>query len=55
MPVPEWCDHMKTGVHKELAPADPDWYYVRAASMARHLYIRAPVGVGAFCRMYGGK
>ena len=52
--VPDWCDLMKTGVHKELAPYDDDWFFIRGASMARHLYIRAPVGVGAFCRMYGG-
>ena len=25
---------------KELAPYDEDWFYVRTASMARHMYIR---------------
>ena len=33
--VPKWADLVKTGVHKELAPYDPDWYFVRAASIAR--------------------
>lgn len=28
--VPKWVDLVKTGVHKELAPYDPDWYYIRA-------------------------
>ena len=28
--VPKWADLVKTGVFKELAPYDPDWYYVRA-------------------------
>ena len=28
--VPKWVDVVKTGVHKELAPYDPDWYYIRA-------------------------
>lgn len=28
--VPKWCDIVKTGVSKELAPYDPDWYFVRA-------------------------
>jgi Ribosomal protein S19e len=28
--VPKWADLVKTGVHKELAPYDPDWYYIRA-------------------------
>ena len=28
--VPKWADIVKTGVHKELCPYDPDWYYIRA-------------------------
>lgn len=28
--VPTWVDMVKTGSYKELAPYDPDWYYVRA-------------------------
>ena len=28
--VPKWADIVKTGIHKELAPNDPDWYYIRA-------------------------
>jgi small subunit ribosomal protein S19e len=28
--VPTWVDLVKTGAYKELAPYDPDWYYVRA-------------------------
>merc|ERR1712037_846117 len=38
--VPEWADIVKTATHKELAPYDPDWFYVRCASLARHLYMR---------------
>ena len=30
--VPTWVDLVKTGAFKELAPYDPDWYYVRAGS-----------------------
>ena len=30
--VPKWADIVKTGVHKELAPYDPDWYFVRAGT-----------------------
>merc|ERR1711862_631775 len=55
MKVPEWVDLVKTARHKELAPYDEDWFYIRCASMARHLYMRSPVGVGAFCKIYGGK
>ena len=53
--VPEWADLVKTGVYKELAPTNPDWYYIRAASIARRLYIRSPAGVGSFRNVYGGK
>ena len=33
---------------------DPDWYYVRAASLARKIYLRGGTGVGAFTKVYGG-
>ena len=32
--VPKWADIVKTGVHKELAPYDPDWYFVRAGNIS---------------------
>lgn len=32
MELPEWTDIVKTGVLKELAPYDPDWYYIRAGN-----------------------
>ncbi|KAL2552217.1 40S ribosomal protein S19-1 [Forsythia ovata] len=54
MELPEWTDIVKTGVLKELAPYDPDWYYIRAASMARKIYLRGGLGVGGFQRIYGG-
>ena len=28
--LPDYVDYAKTGIHKELAPYDKDWYYVRA-------------------------
>lgn len=28
--IPTWVDTVKTGSQKELAPYDPDWFYVRA-------------------------
>ncbi|XP_062499517.1 small ribosomal subunit protein eS19-like [Corticium candelabrum] len=53
--VPSWVDIVKTGRHKELAPYDPDWYFIRAASIARHIYLRGGVGVGALTKVYGGR
>ena len=28
--LPSWVDIVKTGAFKELAPYEPDWYYIRA-------------------------
>merc|ERR550537_104163 len=44
----------KFGVHKELAPYDEDWFYIRAASVARKVYLRSGTGVGALKKWYGG-
>lgn len=35
--VPTWVDLVKTGAFKELAPYDPDWYYVRAGNHLKHI------------------
>jgi len=53
--VPTWVDIVKTGAYKELGPYDPDWFYVRAAAVARHIYLRKAVGIGALAKLHGGK
>jgi len=53
--VPKWADIVKTASYKELAPYDPDWFYIRTASMARKVYLRQGTGVGAFRKIYGGR
>ncbi|KAF9046706.1 ribosomal protein S19e [Panaeolus papilionaceus] len=53
--VPVWVDLVKTGSFKELAPYDPDWYYIRAAAVARHIYLRKDVGIGALTKLHGGR
>lgn len=55
MKIPEWVDLVKTAKFKELAPYDENWYYVRCAALARHIYFRSPVGVGAVTKIFGGK
>ena len=52
---PEWAAYVKTGSHVERAPQDPDWWYVRTASMMRKLYINGPVGVSRLRKEYGGR
>ncbi|XP_041016149.1 40S ribosomal protein S19-3-like [Juglans microcarpa x Juglans regia] len=54
MELPEWADIVKTARFKELAPYNPDWYYVRATSMARKIYPRGGLGVASFRRICGG-
>lgn len=53
--LPEWVDLVKTGRHKELPPMDPDWYFTRAASVVRHIYMKQGIGVKTFGKIYCGK
>ena len=52
--LPKDVDVIKTGVRKELAPYDPDWYYIRMAAIARRVYIRGGLGAGGLARVFGG-
>ena len=47
--------HLKTGHGKTLAPYDPDWYYIRAASIARKIYLKPKIGIGRLSHIYGIK
>eukprot|EP00929_Paragymnodinium_shiwhaense_P102504 TRINITY_DN656_c0_g1_i1.p1 TRINITY_DN656_c0_g1~~TRINITY_DN656_c0_g1_i1.p1 ORF type:complete len:162 (-),score=62.46 TRINITY_DN656_c0_g1_i1:75-560(-) len=53
--IPKWADIVKTGISRELAPYDPDWLYVRTASMVRKIYIRGGTGTGGFRKVYGSQ
>jgi small subunit ribosomal protein S19e len=52
---PEWADFVKTGMHKEKPPVDPDWWYIRAASMLLKIEKLGPVGVSKLRTKYGGR
>jgi len=52
---PEWAAYVKTGSHVERAPHNPDWWYIRVASMLRKLYIKGPIGVSRLRKEYGGR
>ncbi|RLG57707.1 MAG: 30S ribosomal protein S19e [Hadesarchaea archaeon] len=52
---PEWSHFVKTGVHKERPPEQPDWWYMRAASILRRIYIDGPVGISRLRTYYGGR
>lgn len=51
---PEWAKYVKTGVHKERAPEQNDWWYYRLASIFRRVYIDGPVGIERLRTYYGG-
>merc|ERR1711939_34110 len=40
LPVPAWQDLVKTSHANELPPQNPDWWFVRCAAVARHVYLR---------------
>jgi len=52
---PKWAAFVKTGVQAQRPPDNPDWWYVRAASILRQVYLRGPVGVGKLRNWYGGR
>ncbi|MCD6522997.1 MAG: 30S ribosomal protein S19e [Candidatus Diapherotrites archaeon] len=55
MKAPEWTKWVKTGAHAERKPDNPDWWYVRCASILRKIYIQGPIGVQKLRKWYGGK
>ncbi|EXJ94664.1 40S ribosomal protein S19 [Capronia coronata CBS 617.96] len=48
-----WVDTVKTSHSNELPPQSADWFYVRAAAVARHIYLRKSVGVGRLRKVHG--
>lgn len=53
--APEWSKFVKTGSGKARTPVNPDWYYVRAASLLITIYRRGPIGVSKLRVKYGNK
>jgi small subunit ribosomal protein S19e len=51
--LPSWVDYVKTSHGREMPPSDTDWYFVRAASIARKIYLNGGIGVGALAHWYG--
>lgn len=52
---PTWTGYVKTGSHVERVPQNPDWWYIRTASILRKLYMKGPVGVSKLRKDYGGR
>lgn len=52
--TPSWAQFVKTGVHKERAPTNPDWWFIRAAAVLRTVHLRGPIGTEKLRTKYGG-
>lgn len=52
---PAWAPFVKTGVGRERAPDQPDWWFRRSASLLRRLYLQGPVGVSRLRTLYGSR
>lgn len=52
---PTWATFVKTGVHKQRAPVQSDWWYLRSASVLRKIYLHGHVGIARLSADYGGK
>ncbi|MCL4383381.1 MAG: 30S ribosomal protein S19e [Candidatus Marsarchaeota archaeon] len=52
---PEYVNYVKTGANKERMPNDPDFWFVRSASILRQIYINGPVGVSRLRTKYGSR
>ena len=52
---PEWAFFIKTGVAKKRPPQEDNFWYKRAASILRQIYIHKTVGVNRLKTRYGSK
>jgi len=51
---PEWASYVKTGSFKQHAPQNPDWWFVRCASLLRKVYLSGPIGTSHLRKAYSG-
>ncbi len=50
---PDYINFVKSGAGRERPPSDPDFWYIRAASILRQVYINGPIGVSRLRTKYG--
>ncbi len=50
---PEYIDYVKSGAGKERVPSDPNFWYMRCASILRQTYLKGPIGVSKLRIRYG--
>jgi len=52
---PPWASFVKTGSHASRPPEDPEWWFIRCASVLRKIYIKGPIGIERLRSEYGGR
>jgi small subunit ribosomal protein S19e len=52
---PTWAKFVKSGTHRKRPPEQKDFWYIRAASILRRIYLDGPVGVERLRSYYGGR
>jgi len=52
---PAWNRYAKSGVSRQRPPEQPDFWYIRGASLMRRIYLDGPVGVEKLRTFYGGR
>jgi small subunit ribosomal protein S19e len=55
MKKPGYMNYVKSGAGRDRVPADPDFWYVRGASILRQVYLNGPVGVSRLRTRYGNR
>ncbi|MEM1535099.1 MAG: 30S ribosomal protein S19e [Candidatus Pacearchaeota archaeon] len=53
--MPQWAMFVKTSSGAERPPLSKDWWYYRAASILRKLYLKGTIGVSRLRRCYKRK
>ena len=53
--MPEWAKYVKTASVKERPPTQDNFWYIRAASILRSIYIKDGIGVSRLRSKYGGR
>ena len=53
--APEWAKFVKTGPAKARTPFESDWWFKRAASVLRQIYLKKVMGVSRLRTRYGSK
>ncbi len=53
--APEWAKFVKTSPGNERPPEEPDWWYMRAASVLRKICLYGPIGVNRLRKKYKKK